>query len=104
MEPPRISVGSKAEYAYWLARLRGSLAEDGGRADNIEQVDARYNYRDHRITLYHLSDPTDPLSVAETLSHEYLHALLDGLGEPWAARELDLVARPVRGGTRLGGI
>jgi hypothetical protein len=85
----------------WWRRL---FVERGARADDVEQVDARFNYEGNRITLYRLTDPSDERSVAETLSHEYLHALLYQMGEHRAARELDLVSKPVRGGLRIGGI
>jgi iron uptake system EfeUOB component EfeO/EfeM len=80
------------------------LSGGGATPDLLEQIDARYNYLENRISLYRLAEPYDEYSVAETLSHEYLHALLDQLGERRAARTLDLVSRPVRGGARIGGI
>jgi|HubBroStandDraft_1064217.scaffolds.fasta_scaffold585120_2 hypothetical protein len=101
---PTMAVGTPQEYALWVARLRKFLTNLGGSADNLEQVDARFNYRENRITLYLLSDPTNEWSVAETLSHEYLHSILFQMGEPYAARALDLVSKPVRGGERRGGI
>jgi hypothetical protein len=104
VEPPTIGVGTPQEYAQWLSRLRQFLRSLGADADAIEQVDARFNYKENRITLYRLSDPAEERSVAETLSHEYLHALLYQQGEPFAARALDLVSRPVRSGKRVGGI
>jgi hypothetical protein len=101
---PRISVGTPKEYAYWIARLREFWATAGASADDVEQVDARYNYASNRITLYRLRDPANELSVAETISHEFLHAWLNQSGEPWAARQLDLVAKPARSADRIGGI
>jgi hypothetical protein len=104
VDQPKISVGTRAEYAYWLSRWRGFLVAQGGQADDIEQVDARFNFEDNRIVLYCLTDPSDERSVAETIAHEYLHALLEQIGETRAARELDLVSKPVRSGSRVGGI
>lgn len=104
VDAPTIAVGNPAEYAYWVARLSKFLEERGAGPDLIDQVDARYNYRQNRITLYRLRVPAEPLSVAETISHEFLHALLNGMGEWTAARQLDLVARPARGDRRVGGI
>ncbi len=101
---PTIKIGTPGEYALWLGRIRRFLATVGANADNLEQVDARYNYKGNEITLYHLSDPSDERSIAETLSHEYLHALLYQEGEQDAARSLDLVSQPVRSGRRVGGL
>jgi hypothetical protein len=104
MEPPTISVGTPAEYAYWESRLRKFFAEMGAAADEFERVDARCNYRENQITLYRLADPRDELSVADTLSHELLHVLLFQLGEHFAARAIDLVGKPVGHPARIGGI
>ncbi|MGA8302278.1 MAG: hypothetical protein WA691_06265 [Thermoplasmata archaeon] len=104
MEPPSISVGTALEYAYWESRLRKFLRELGGRTNNFEQVDARYNYKENRITLYRLANSTDELSVAETISHELIHALLFQMGEHFAARAIDLVGKPVGNVARTGGI
>ena len=104
MEPPKVTVGNPAEYRYWEARVRRFL--EGRRKSTIvlERVDARYNYRENRITLYHLADPSDERSVADTLSHEYLHALLYQIGEEWAAHAIDLIGKPVGNPARAGGI
>ncbi|MCI4364529.1 MAG: hypothetical protein L3K10_00470 [Thermoplasmata archaeon] len=104
MEHPRIVVGTPREYAYWIARLRRFLAERGASADDLEQLDARINYKGNRITLYRLSNPAEDGSVAETISHEVLHALFYQMGEYRAAREIDLVAKPARSTERIGGI
>jgi hypothetical protein len=104
VELPAVAIGSPKEYAYWLDRLRKYWARAGASAGDLEQIDARYNYAENRITLYRLRDPSDELSVAETLSHEYLHAILNQWGETWAARQLDLIARPARSSERVGGI
>jgi hypothetical protein len=104
VEHPTVTVGTVAEYTYWLARLRRFLNEGGAGPDAIEQVDARYNYRSNQITLYNLIDPSDPWSVGETISHEFLHALLYQWGEDRAARQIDLVARSPKSGQRIGGI
>jgi hypothetical protein len=104
VESPTITVGSPKEYAIWETRLRQFLAELGADANNFKQVDARYNYKSNRITLYRLSDPSDELSVAETISHEFLHAVLFQMGEHSAARLIDLVGKPARNSGRIGGI
>jgi hypothetical protein len=104
VDDPIITIGTPREYALWFSRLRNFFAAVGANSENLEQVDARYNYRENRITLYHLSHPSDERSVAETLSHEYLHALLFQPGEQDAARRLDLVSKPVRSGDRVGGL
>jgi hypothetical protein len=104
VDQPTFTVGKLEEYSYWLGRLRRFLEKRGAAPDAIAQVDARYNYRANRVTLYNLIDPADPLSVVETISHEYLHALLYHTGEEWAARQIDLVARSPRSGERIGGI
>ncbi|MCI4348731.1 MAG: hypothetical protein L3J93_00715 [Thermoplasmata archaeon] len=101
---PGIAIGSPKEYAVWMARLRRFLVERGVSPDEIEQVDARYNYGSNRITLYRLPRPGDGASIAETISHEFLHALLFQLGESWAARAIDLVGKPVGNPARIGGI
>lgn len=102
--PPTLSVGTPREYDEWVTRLREAYSADGRSPESIEQIDARYNYRANRITLYRLPEPTDPLSITQTLSHEFLHALLYWTGERMAARMLDLVSRPVGGPERVGGI
>lgn len=101
---PAISVGTPREYGEWLARLREAIASDGAAPDAIERIDARYNYRENRITIYGFPDPADELSISQTLSHEYLHALLSYLGEHLAARLIDLIAKPVGNSDRVGGI
>lgn len=103
MDPPAITVGTPKEYAFWVARLRKQLARRGVRPDELEQVDARYNFSGNRIVLYRLAG-SEELSVAATISHEVLHALLEQLGEPFAARAIDLVSRPVGNPDRVGGI
>jgi hypothetical protein len=87
-----------------MGRLRKYWTQAGASPEDLEQIDARYNYDENRITLYRLLDPTDELSVAETLAHEYLHALLNQWGEFRAARQLDLVSTPARNPERTGGI
>jgi hypothetical protein len=104
VEPPAVSVGTPNEYAYWTARLTRFVTERGGEASDLERLDARMNYRENRITLYRLPDLANELSVAETLSHETLHALLYQMGELWAARMIDFVGKPVGNPARVGGI
>jgi hypothetical protein len=104
VDHPTISVGTPSEYAFWLARLRKFWVSAGQPADDLEQIDARYNYETNRISLYRLRDPRDDLSVAETISHELLHALLEQTGETYAARLLDIAAKPARSPDRVGGI
>ncbi len=102
--PPHISIGTPREYDEWVTRLRKAFGANGAASDSIEQIDARYNYRSNRVTLYRLPDGTDPLSIAQTLAHEFLHALLFQMGEGMAARMIDFVARPVGSPDRVGGI
>jgi hypothetical protein len=104
MDPPAISVGTPEEYDVWEQRMRKFLQDRFGSSVSLERVDARYNYRSNRISLYRLADPADPGSVAETLSHETLHALLYQMGEEWAARMIDLVGKRVGDPLRRGGI
>jgi hypothetical protein len=104
IEPPGVSVGSPKEYATWMARLGRLWTSAGLPVTDLERIDARYNYGTNRITLYALRDPTDEWSVAETISHEFLHALLYQMGEEGAARQLDFVARAARSPDRRGGI
>ena len=104
VDHPAISVGSPKEYAYWMDHLGKVWAKLGLPSEDLEQIDARYNYEAKRITLYRLRDPSEDLSVVETISHEYLHALLDQGGEGYAARQLDFVAKPARSSERVGGI
>jgi hypothetical protein len=104
MEHPSIAIGTPREYAYWVARLRTFLTGFGASEDALEQVDARYNYKENRITLYRLPDPADERTVSDTLSHEFLHAMLHQMGEPYAARAIDLVGKPVGNPARVGGI
>ena len=104
MDHPTVSVGTAAEYAYWVKRLRKVLRSRGVLPDELEQVDARYNFEANRIVLYRLAHRTSELSVSETISHEVLHALLEQLGERRAARALDLVSRPVGDPVRVGGV
>jgi hypothetical protein len=85
-------------------RLRSAVEARGGSPDSIEQINARYNYRSNQITIYRLPDPTNPLSIAETLSHEFLHAVLYWTGERMAARLIDIVGLPVGITERSGGI
>jgi hypothetical protein len=102
--PPKIIVGTVPEYAEWEAKARRFLRESGGDPASLERVAATFNYARNRIILFRLADPGRELSVAETLSHEFLHSLLEQLGERWAARALDLVARPALDGLRTGGV
>lgn len=104
MDHPTVAIGTPEEYAYWKSRLSSILAERGGEVDQLEQVDARLNYRDNRLTLYRLSDPAEERSVADTISHEILHALLYQMGELRAARMIDIVGKPVGNPARIGGI
>jgi hypothetical protein len=104
VEHPSITVGTPEEYRYWMSRLTEFVTERGGEADTLERVDARLHYRDNRLTLYRLARPDDPLSVADTISHEILHALLFQMGELWAARMIDLVGKPVGNPARVGGL
>lgn len=103
VEHPEISIGTPDEYAFWVSRLRAFLVERGADADELEQVDARYNYKANRITLYRLANASDVRSVADTISHEFLHALLYQMGERYAARAIDLVGKPVGNPARWGG-
>lgn len=104
MEHPRVRIGTPEEYAYWSARLTTFLRDRGGEADELEQVNARLNYKDNRLTLYRLRDPADERSVADTISHEILHALLYQMDELRAARLIDLVGKPAGNPARVGGI
>lgn len=104
MIPATITVGTRAEYARWIARWRRFLTARGLSADTVSQIDARYNFRENRITLYRLAEPRDERSVSDTLAHESLHALLLQLDEPWAARAIDLVAKPPGNPGRIGGL
>jgi hypothetical protein len=104
VEPPSIRVGSPQEYARWESELRKFLVRMGRDPSNLERVDARYHYQTNQITLYHLADPSNELSVADTISHELLHAMLFQTGEGWAARAIDLVGAPVGNPRRAGGI
>jgi hypothetical protein len=104
VEHPCVSVGTPGEYAYWKTRLSELVRARSGASDELEQIDARMNYRENRITLYRLADPRDETSIAETLSHEVLHALLYQMGERWAARLIDLVGKPVGNPARTGGL
>jgi hypothetical protein len=104
MEHPSVRIGTPEEYAYWKSRLTSFLVDRGGEADDLEQVDARMNYKANQITLYRLSDPSDEGSVADTISHEILHALLYQMEELRAARLIDWVGKPVGNPTRIGGI
>jgi hypothetical protein len=104
VEHPHVTVGTPAEYAYWESQLRKFVTAQGGDPANIERVDARLNYKGNRITLYRLADPSDERSVADTLSHEFLHSLLYQMDELLAARLIDLVGKPVGNPGRIGGI
>ena len=104
MEHPTVKIGSPEEYAYWKERLTTFLTERGGESDELEQVNARMNYKGNQITLYRLSDPAEERSVADTLSHEILHALLYQMDELRAARLIDWVGKPVGNPARVGGI
>ena len=67
-------------------------------------MDARFNYHENRLTLYHLPHPSEEFSVAERLSHEFLHAFLCQRGEQRAARSIDLIGKRAGHPTRVGGI
>lgn len=103
-EHPRVELGSDAEYRYWNARAREYLRESGRDPAALERTDATINYAQNRVILFRLADPDDELSVAGTVSHEVLHAVLDQLGEGGAARSLDSVARPAGRADRIGGV
>jgi hypothetical protein len=103
-EHPSIKVGSRQEYLNWKSRARIYLRELGRDPAALERVDATFNYRLSRILLFNLPDPTRELSVAETISHEILHALLEQMQERWGARALDRVVKPVGDANRVGGI
>lgn len=102
--PPRLRVGSPAEYARWTARARLFLRQSGNDPGTLERVAATFNYASNRVLLFHLPDPRNELSIADTLAHEFLHSLLDQLGERAAARRLDGVAAPVGDPERRGGV
>jgi hypothetical protein len=104
MEHPSVRIGTPEEYAYWKARLTSFVVDRGGEADELEQVDARLNYKANQITLYRLSNPLDERSVGDTISHEILHALLYQMEELRAARLIDWVGKPVGNPARVGGI
>jgi hypothetical protein len=104
VKPPDISVGTPEEYSHWVSELRKLLSEIGRDPGTLQQVDARYHYKDNRVTLYRLADPSNPLSIADTISHELLHALLYQMEEGHAARAIDWVGKPVGDPGRVGGI
>jgi hypothetical protein len=104
MEHPTVVVGSPQEYAFWKSRLTEFLVDRGGEADDLERVDARLNYKGNRMTIYQLADPDRELSVADTISHEILHALLYQMGELRAAQLIDFVGKPVGNPDRVGGL
>jgi hypothetical protein len=104
VETPAIRVGTPEEYAHWEAELRTFLTGMGRDPSNLERVDARYHYNTNQITLYHLANPSDEFSVADTISHEVLHALLYQMGERLAARAIDWAGAPVGNPRRAGGI
>ena len=104
MEPPTVTIASPEEYTYWNSRLSRFRSDRGGEADERDMVNARLNYRDNRITLYRLADPSDEVSVVGTLSHETLHSLLYQMEELRAARLLDVVGKAVGNPERVGGI
>lgn len=97
-------MGSRAEYAAWIRRAERFLRENGDDPASLDRVDATVNYRSNRVILFALADPRDDLSATETLAHEVVHALLEYLGERWAARTLDRIARRVGDPGRTGGI
>jgi len=99
-----VSVGSPEEYRRSTALARQYLRENKVDPSQLERVDAVLNYSRNQITLFNLADPANELSVAETLSHESIHSLLDQVGEIWAARTLDRVTKHVRDPARRGGI
>ena len=80
------------------------MRESGHDPDQIQRIDATINYRANRVLLFHLPDAKNDLSAAETLAHETLHAVLDQIGERWAARSLDFVAKTAGDPLRLGGV
>jgi hypothetical protein len=101
---PEVGAGSPTDYRRYEARARELLEVAGRPPDDLERVDAAFNYSKNRITLFNLQEPGRELSVADTLSHEWLHAVLDRLGEWRAARLLDAVVRPVGDADRRGGL
>ncbi len=101
---PFIKIGSRREYLAWETRARTYLQELGGNPETLDRVDATFNYARNRVLLFNLPEPARDLSIAETVSHEILHSLLEQLRERWAARTLDRVARPVGSADRAGGI
>lgn len=101
---PIVHAGTPAEYAAWNARAQRFLRESGRDPADLERIDATISYSSNRILLFALLVPGEPYSVAETLAHEVLHALLDQLGERRAARALDYVSRPAGLPGRSGGI
>ena len=104
MEHPRVSVGTPEEHAYWSARRTTFLRDRGGEANELEEVNARLDYKGNRITLFRLADPSEERSVADTISHEVLHALLYQMDELRAARTLDVAERRLGDPERNGGL
>jgi hypothetical protein len=101
---PFIRLGSRREYADWVAKARVYLRESGSDPASLDRVDATFNYARNRILLFNLPDARQEISVAETISHEVLHSLFEQLNERWAARALDQIAAPVGDPGRVGGI
>jgi hypothetical protein len=97
-------VGTTADYRKYEDRARRYLQELGRDPASLDRVAATINYRENRVLLFGLPDPSEELSVVDTLAHELLHAILDQLGEGWAARRLDEVVRPVGRADRVGGV
>jgi hypothetical protein len=103
-EHPLVEIGSSRDYRYWNARAREYLRESGRDPATLDRTDATINYDRNRVLLFNLPDPRNELSVGETFSHEVVHALLEQLGERWAARSLDAIARPAGAPDRIGGV
>ncbi|MGA7924305.1 MAG: hypothetical protein WCA77_10060 [Thermoplasmata archaeon] len=101
---PSIQIGSRAEYLAWESRARSFLRELGRDPSSLERVDATFNYRANRVLIFNLPDPAQELSIGETISHEILHAVLEQMGERWAARSLDQIVKPVGRPDRVGGL
>jgi hypothetical protein len=103
-DPPAIRIGKREEYLSWKSKARTYLRELGEDPLALERVDATFNYARNRILLFNLPDPGRELSIAETISHEILHSLLEQTQERWAARALDKVVKPVGDPSRVGGV
>jgi hypothetical protein len=104
MQLPTIVVGTRAQYQLWEVRAQEFLKSQQICPDQLDRVDSTINYTRNRITLFNLQDPSDEWSIADTLSHEILHSLLEQLGERWATRSMDMICKPVKSPERRGGV